>query len=315
MIRQKFPAGDFFIAGLIYDPKLDLLEVVTGQTYTHVHWSVGLSKHKNRAVKNSRQRSMTTFDIENSVFHSCRVDETVVLKYKENAFSLLLDLAAREEYLKLLEATDETLEIQGLVVINDTAFDDEAGFQAFLELVRNVAPGSYSTGVGLHHENIIAKFRRFFGRRMLLSITMTKPQVAGIHGDVTGEYLGFILPYDTRFATPETRIKFRNASWGLPVSPGLSYFLPRFIGQGKALDFIHHSKVLTAEEALSLGLITDIVPHDQLETRCQQEVETLSNQPADVAVASRMLFNPDTSEFEHQLERYYTAIEQSAHKL
>ncbi len=255
---------------------------------------------------------MTTFDVENSVFHSSRDNDTIVFKYKENAFSLLQDVAVRDEFMKLIEATDETLEIKGIVIINGTAFDDEAGIQAFLELLRSIAN---SPGSGLYLDNIINKFRTAYGRRMLLSISMTKPQIAGIHGDVTGEYLGFTLPYDSRFATPDTRIKFNNASSGLPVGPGLSYFLPRFIGQGKALDFIHHSKVLTAEEALSLGLITDIVPHDQLQARCQQEVEMLSKQPTNVAVANRMLFNPDTSEFEYQLKRYYSAIERSVHKL
>lgn len=233
----------------------------------------------------------------------------MVLKYKENAFSLLQDIAVRDEYMKLLEAIDETPEIKGIVVLNDTDFNEEDGYQALIELVQNFVPGSY------RGENVIAKFRRSLGRRMLMNLSMTKHQVAGIHGDVTAEYLGFTLPYDARFATPETRFTFRSASWGLPVSPGLSFFLPRFIGQGKALEFVNNSKVLKAEDALSLGLITDIVPHDQLQARCQQEVEMLSSQPADVATANRMLFNPDASEFEHHLERYYRAIEQSGHKL
>ena len=43
---------------------------------------------------------MITFDVENSVFPSSRLDDTVVLKYKENAFSLLMDIAIRDEYLK-----------------------------------------------------------------------------------------------------------------------------------------------------------------------------------------------------------------------
>jgi enoyl-CoA hydratase/carnithine racemase len=123
------------------------------------------------------------------------------------------------------------------------------------------------------------------------------------------------LPNDARFATPETRFILRNASWCLPVSPGLSYFLPRFIGQGRALEFIHHSKLLTAEEALSLGLITDIVPHDQLQVRCLKEIEMLSSQPADVAAVNRALLNPSVSEFETHLERYYTAIGRSVLKL
>lgn len=265
---------------------------------------------RSESIKNSRGRSMTVFDTENKVFHSSRINNTVIFKYKENAFSILEDIAVRDEFMKLIEAADETLEIKGIAIINDTAFDDEAGIQAFLELLRTT-PSSPS---GLSLDNTIAKFCNASGRRMLLSIAMTKPQVAGIHGEVTAGYFGFTLPYDARFATPATRIKFENASLGLPVGPGLSYFLPRFIGQGKALDFIHHSKVLTAEEALSLGLITDIVPHDQLQTRCQQEVEMLSKQPADVAAANRMLFNPDTSDFEIYLKRYYHAIEKSVYK-
>lgn len=256
---------------------------------------------------------MITFDIENTVFQSSRVDDTVVLKYKENAFSLLMDIVIRDEYLELLKAINDTRDIRGAVVINDIDFDDEAGMKALLELVgSHDDSGSHTNFLS---ENTIAKFRNSFGRRMLLNITMVKPVVAGVHGDVTSEYLGFILPNDARFATPETRFMFRNASWGLPVSPGLSYFLPRFIGQGKALEFIHHSKLLTAEEALSLGLITDIVPRDQLQARCMKEVEMLSSQPADVAAANRSLLNPEVSEFEAHLERYYAAIGRSVHKL
>jgi 2-(1,2-epoxy-1,2-dihydrophenyl)acetyl-CoA isomerase len=256
---------------------------------------------------------MITFDVENSVFQSTSVDDTVVMKYKKNAFSLLRDVAIRDEYLKLVNAIDETHDIKGSVVINDSDYDGEAGIKALLEFIENRDDSRSQTH--FLSENAIAIFRDSFGRRMLLSITMAKPQVAGIHGDVTGEYLGLTLPNDARFATPETRFIFGNASWGLPVSPGLSYFLPRFIGQGKALEFIHHSKLLTAEEALSLGLITDIVPRDQLQVRCLKEVEMLSSQPADVAAANHALLNPSISEFETYLERYYTAIGQSVHKL
>lgn len=256
---------------------------------------------------------MVTFDVENTVFQSNRTDDCVVLKYKENAFSLLLDIVLRNEYLKLMETINETREIKGVVVINDTDFDEEAGMKVFLELVGRGDESPSKSNFLI--EDTIVKFRNSFGRRMLSNITMIKPQVSGIHGDVTSEYLGFILPHDARFATPETCFKFRNASWGLPVSPGLSYFLPRFIGQGKALEFIHHSKLLTAEEALTLGLITEIVPRDQLQERCLQEVEMLSNQPADIAVANRALLNPSVSEFETHLERYYSAIGKSVFRL
>ncbi len=172
-----------------------------------------------------------TFNVENSVFYSKCINDMVTVKYKKDAFSLFLDISVRNEYLKLFEAIDESQDIKGVAIINDTDFDDEASVKGFLELVRGSSSSDFTPGVGFYKENIIAKFRNSFGRIMLSSINLTKPQVAGTHGDATGEYLGSILPYDSRFATPETRFIFNNASWGLPVSPGLSYFLPRFIGQ------------------------------------------------------------------------------------
>ena len=257
---------------------------------------------------------MTTFDIENSAFESKRMGDTVILKYKENAFALFLDVGIRNEYLKLVEAIKDSKEIKGSVTINAPDFDDEAGFQTLLELVCGGSDsGSFDSR--FKSETVISKFRDTIGKRMLSNIAMTKPQVVGVQGDATSEYLGLILCNDARFATPDTRFIFKNASWGLPVSPGLSYFLPRFIGQGKALEFIHHSKELTAEEALSLGLITDIVTHDQLQDRCLKEVEMLSNEPANVAVVNRMLVNPDVSELERYLERYYSAVVKSGYKL
>lgn len=227
---------------------------------------------------------------------------------------MFLDLVVRDEYLKLSEAIKESREIKGVVTINDPDFDDEAGIQSLLELVCGDGSSSRSEA-SFNSETVISKFRDTIGRRLLLNLAMTKPQVTGVHGDATSEYLGMILTSDARFATPETRFIFRNSSWGLPISPGLSHFLPRFIGQGKAMEFINHSKQLTAEAALSLGLITDIVPHDQLQARCLKEVEILSSEPANVAVVNRMLLNPDMSEFEHYLERYYSAIGKSGHKL
>ncbi len=113
---------------------------------------------------------MVTFDVENSEFQSSRVDDTVVLKYKENAFSLLMDIAIRDEYLKLVNSIDDTHDIRGSVTINDTGFDDEAGIKALLELVGSSDDSQSRTN--FLSENTIAKFRNSFGRRILLNITM-----------------------------------------------------------------------------------------------------------------------------------------------
>jgi len=259
---------------------------------------------------------MSVFEIDNSVFYSTRINNAVVLEYRQAAFALIQDVAMAEAHMKLLEAVDKDSEVRGLVVINDMQFDEAAGLQKFLEYLqggKNDDTGA--SGSFYLKENAIARFRNLLGQRMLLNLVMTKVQIAGFHGDITSEYLGIVLPFDARFATPDTRFNFSNARLGFPVTPGVSYFLPRFVGQGKALDLIQNESVLTAEDALSLGLIKEIVPHDQLQARCLEEVDKLAAQPAGVAAASRMLINPDVSEFEPHLERYFSALTQALHKL
>ncbi|MGH2618909.1 MAG: enoyl-CoA hydratase/isomerase family protein [Thermomicrobiales bacterium] len=98
-----------------------------------------------------------------------------------------------------------------------------------------------------------------------------KPTIAMIHGVCVGGGAGIALACDFRYADPELR-------FGIPIArtignclslKGYSRLLD-FVGPAKTKELIMLAKLLTAEEALGLGVMTEIVPADELEARVQE---------------------------------------------
>ncbi|CAN5116790.1 enoyl-CoA hydratase/isomerase family protein [soil metagenome] len=91
---------------------------------------------------------------------------------------------------------------------------------------------------------------------------VAKPVVAAVHGAVAGAGIGVMLAADLIVADRGT--KFLTAYAGIGLSPdcGVSYLLPRAIGQVRALEMAIGGRVLSADEALAWGLVTAVVDED-----------------------------------------------------
>lgn len=93
---------------------------------------------------------------------------------------------------------------------------------------------------------------------------LTKPVIAAINGPAAG--VGFVLACyaDLRFAASGTKLTTSHGRLNLPAEYGLSWLLPRLIGLTRANDLLLSSRVVLAEEALSLGLLNGVVPAEEL---------------------------------------------------
>ncbi len=88
---------------------------------------------------------------------------------------------------------------------------------------------------------------------------MPKPVVAGVQGAVAGAGLALMLSCDLIVAEASTRFVTAYAGIGLTPDCGLSYLLPRAVGQQRALELLLTGRRLTAEEALGWGLVSEVV--------------------------------------------------------
>lgn len=93
---------------------------------------------------------------------------------------------------------------------------------------------------------------------------MDKPVIASIDGPAFGGGFDLALACDLRIASEQATFCATFARIGLAPGNGGAWFLPRIVGQSKALDILLTSRVVEADEALKIGLVDRIVPAEKL---------------------------------------------------
>jgi len=114
----------------------------------------------------------------------------------------------------------------------------------------------------------IPEFYRFQARLARLNLAMRRapqPIICAVHGAAAGQGFSFALASDIRVITPDARFSAAYINIGLGgADMSCSYFLPRMIGAGRAYEFMYTGGFMSAEEALSLGLVSRIVDREHL---------------------------------------------------
>lgn len=118
-----------------------------------------------------------------------------------------------------------------------------------------------------------------------------KPTVAAINGAVTGAGTQLALVCDVRLAAASARLIYREGRLGIIPSHGGVTRLVKLIGLARARDVILGGEGLTAAEAERAGLITAVVPDDELPRAARARVELmLARSPQAYAAAKRLLW-------------------------
>lgn len=93
---------------------------------------------------------------------------------------------------------------------------------------------------------------------------LEKPVIAAVNGAVAGASLASCMACDLIIASEKARFAFSFIQIGFCPDSGTSYFLTQKVGYHKAAEILWFGKMLKADEALQLGLINQLVPHENL---------------------------------------------------
>jgi len=97
-----------------------------------------------------------------------------------------------------------------------------------------------------------------------LLIGTPKPIIAGLNGFATGLGLDLALACDLRIAAERAKLAEAYISMGLVPDGGGTFFLPKLVGLAKAAEMIFTGEPLSAAEAERIGLLTQVVPTEEL---------------------------------------------------
>jgi 2-(1,2-epoxy-1,2-dihydrophenyl)acetyl-CoA isomerase len=128
-----------------------------------------------------------------------------------------------------------------------------------------------------------------FSRWLPPLMTIDKPVVVGINGPAVGGGLGLALTGDVLIAAESA--KFVSGFFRLGVVPdvGITYQLPRLIGMARAKNFLFSNATFTAQQALDLGLVSKVVPDDELQAAGLAEAARLADGPAEIMGLAKTL--------------------------
>jgi len=118
-------------------------------------------------------------------------------------------------------------------------------------------------------------------------LTPSKPTIAAISGFALAGGLELALWCDLRIATEDSTLGFPERRWGVPLIDGGTQRLPRVVGLGRALDLILTGRMIDAAEALSIGLLTEIVPAGAHLERAVALAEGIARFPQRTMLADR----------------------------
>jgi 2-(1,2-epoxy-1,2-dihydrophenyl)acetyl-CoA isomerase len=93
---------------------------------------------------------------------------------------------------------------------------------------------------------------------------LPKPVIAAVNGPAAGAGAGFAYACDLRIAGASANFLMAFASVGLGPDSGASWTLPRLVGHGKAMELMLLAQPVNSAEALRLGLVSEVVPDDEL---------------------------------------------------
>lgn len=117
-------------------------------------------------------------------------------------------------------------------------------------------------------------------------LSVRKPMIAALNGAAAGLGLVEALYCDIRFATPKAKLTTSFALRGLIAEYGISWLLPRLVGQANALDLLLSGRVVQGEEALAMGLVNRLVEADALVHEAVAYAQRLADTASPMAMAT-----------------------------
>jgi enoyl-CoA hydratase/carnithine racemase len=191
---------------------------------------------------------------------------------KLNAFTLRM----RDELIAALDSADGDDAVRVVIVTG-------AGkaFCAGADLSAGASTFDYAKRAGMKPE----EHRDGGGLVSLRIFGMKKPVIAAVNGAAVGVGATMTLPMDIRICSDAARFGFVFSRRGIVPEACSSWFLPKVVGISRAAEWVYSGRVFDAAEALAGGLVSRVVPPEELMPAALKLAREIADNTSAVSVA------------------------------
>ena len=211
--------------------------------------------------------------------------ETVRTEVRENSLIIYLSreermnaftLTMQQEIVKVLDDAEEDDDIKAIIFTGDGK-----AYCAGADL--SSGGDTFDNRKGRERTNDVV--RDSGGLLTLRLFKCKKPLIAAVNGAAVGIGATMLLPMDTRICSDQARFGFVFAKRGIVPEAASSWFLPRLIGINKALELCYTGKVISAEEAKEIKLVSEILNQDKLIERALEIAKEFTAESSQISIA------------------------------
>jgi len=231
------------------------------------------------------------FDQQTEFFSAEKMDEIAVLSFKEKLFLQLTGWDAKGKVLDYFDFVSSSNAIK--VIIIESPY--HAWHDDFFEFY------SRSSGPGLD----TTEFHRMFNavNQFILSIVASEKIVIHVAaGDVIPMLFSINLACDYVVVSENAVFSFAHLELGLVPKGGVAFFLSKMLGLRKASKILLSGQNIPAKEALSLGMVDEVVPANQLKERALSKAREFAQYPCRSLSGIKRLLNQTLGDLKASLD-------------
>jgi enoyl-CoA hydratase/carnithine racemase len=206
--------------------------------------------------------------IDNLYFEASIGDNLAVVSFKAEAFELISSITESQVMMDFIRDAEYNNAVKGLLLLNQPGCLGENAYDQFIRsilkeddtLENKDVPTFLERNTRFRQINILNKFIRFLAGYQKLVI-------AGIGCTIVTPFMGVALVADFRVASPNGVFSLAHRKYGIHPSGAIPFFLNHYVGHSRAME-IQLSDRISAEDAFRLGLVNQILPHDNFSQNC-----------------------------------------------
>lgn len=244
----------------------------------------------------------------NDIFSLRKVDDFAILSLRKGAKQILTTVDSKEKLISVLQAVSESGEYKGLAIHHSAKYPGNEEYKKFIGAVLDEERRADKSRYKITYESAIIQF-------LGIIRVFPLPIVGAMDGEIGPDSLGLSLALDLRIASKNAVFFNPNLEFGFPPSSVLSYYMVKNYGPTRATELLLTQKKISAQEALELSLVTEVVSAADLEKSCLEKLQELCSIPPQTIIETRRILQPNMDEIKGKIDAGFQGTARSYYRL